>query len=154
MKTKIKKVELKNLRILSQVNYFNLEGNRVTLNAGEAVPIEIFTNDDLLKSFIDQGKICEIDAEGHNIEKKNDVDESGREIFDNNFLCGLINPQGISFALRYLQERRLCLKNLKAMAAKVEEVMATIDTPVLEMLRDKISEQIYQIQILDASYAS
>jgi len=141
----------KKYRILSQVSFENSDGDKITLNAGESLPDEVLGNKEILKNLLDQGRICEVDAEGVNIEKRNDLDESGREVFSSNFLCGLVSPRSgnVENLIKIVSEHNLSQPNLEALKEKIESVLASVDLPILKMLREKVVEQLYAIVVLD-----
>src|SRR4030042_5549473 len=110
-------------RILAQVRYVDANDSTISLNSGEKLPDEVLQNADLMKTLLQQERICRVGKNGENILEQ-EKDEFGREIYSDNFIYHMINPQGIANGkvISFLNEHNLCEKNLLLLREKIFEI--------------------------------
>lgn len=118
----------------------------VRLGPGEEALLESFSKIARQK-LIDGGFIAEIRPDGSIDVKDDSTDADYRNL---NFLAGLVTPERLGRALRLIEEGKIDLAGLKAMQAKCETVLSSgVDAPVLKMFNDRLTQEIYNIVILN-----
>src|SRR4030042_4352132 len=120
MKTKEKEASY---RVLSQVRFPDQDDNMICINAGESLPPEVLENAELIKLLLEQEKICRVGKNDENILEQ-EKDEFGREIYSDDFIYHLLNPQGIANGRvqTFLNLHNLCEKNLLLLREKIFEI--------------------------------
>ena len=107
-------------RVLTQVQCEDDTG-RFCINAGEELPTCVLENKELMKVLLKQNQICRIGKDGENIIFQ-EIDEFGREIYSDHFIIQLLNPYAVRKVSDFLDNHKLCRKNLMLLKEKIDDI--------------------------------
>ncbi len=130
-------------RIISQVKIFDENDNAVTLNAGESLPEGILSDKKRIAELIQQGRVCQMDENGLNIETPT-LDELEREIKNIGFIHNLANPRRVNEATDFLKHHHIAEDNLILLKDKIETALSFNPKipfgEILELIRGQFDE--------------